>query len=192
MSTAAHISHRKQQLRAQLQRARQQLNSEAAKSADTAIRAHICRLAQGRTVAAYAPMAGEPGGAQLVPELADAATQLWLPISGPAGQLLWARYTGPDSLAPGALGIAEPTGQRRDSTVLAELDLIVVPALGCTPDGVRLGKGAGYYDRALAGVSTTTAVLLYPGEVRADIPVEDHDARMDMHISPAGVEPFGS
>lgn len=157
---------------------------------DAAIAAACSRLAQGRRVAAYSPLGSEPGGRALLPALADAASELFLPISGPDSALLWARYDGPDSLGPGALGILEPLGPRRDSSLLHELDLILVPALACSPEGVRLGKGAGYYDRALTGCNTPTVVVLYDGEISADVPAEPHDAVMERYVCPAGVFDF--
>lgn len=159
-------------------------------AADAAIAAACAELARGRKVAAYSPLGSEPGGQALLPALADAAAEVYLPISGPDSALLWARYDGPESMGPGALGILEPLGPRCDSSLLHELDLILVPALACSREGVRLGKGAGYYDRALAGCDTHTVVVLYDGEISADVPVEPHDAVMQRYVCPAGVFDF--
>lgn len=156
-------------------------------AANDAIAAEAARRAAGLRVAAYAPLGSEPGGAAFAETLYASAAEVWLPISGDDGQLLWARYEGAESLAPGALGIGEPTGPRRDSSLLAELDLIFVPALAVSPAGVRMGKGAGYYDRALGGVDTDTLVLVFDDEVREDVPAEPHDAVMNAVLTQSGV-----
>ena len=58
-------------------------------------------------------------------------------------------------LHPGArtaanfFGIAEPRGGPHRALAPLEFDTIVVPLLGFDRRGVRLGMGAGYYDRAL-------------------------------------------
>ena len=46
-------------------------------------------------------------------------------------------------------GIAEPRGGADRALAPLEFDTIVVPLLGFDRRGVRLGMGAGYYDRAL-------------------------------------------
>lgn len=200
VSVTNHRTHRRQtnelphlskpQLRAQLTAARAALSPAVRSAAHDTLTQHAVVLADGLRVAAYAPFGSEPGGPGFVATLADAASELWLPISGPQGQLEWAQYTGPDAVAPGALGIIEPAGPRRDSGLLSELDLILVPALGVNSEGYRLGKGAGYYDRALAGVTTRTIVVLYDNEVHEDIPAEPHDVPVTAMLTPSGVQPF--
>ena len=149
-------------------------------------------LTPGATVAAYNPLGTEPGSGALLPALREVAAKILLPISGPEGELLWARDEGDEATAPGQLGVLEPTGPRRDWRALCDCDLILVPALGVTPGGMRIGKGAGYYDRALAHLYAQdtrpqVAVLLYSGEIRADIPVEVHDMPVDLIITDEGV-----
>ncbi len=179
----------KSTLRAQLADARRALDPAARAAANAALIDQCEQLARGRNVAAYYPLPSEPGGPDFVPRLHAAAASLWLPLSGDDGQLTWARYTGPESLAPGKMGIPEPAGPRRDSSLLAELDLLLVPALGSTGAGFRLGKGAGYYDRALAGVNTYSVAVLFDGEVREDIPVAGHDVAVHAILTPSGLEP---
>ncbi|APT93759.1 hypothetical protein CPHO_08770 [Corynebacterium phocae] len=181
------MSYQKSQLRAQLLAGRKNLTPQARAEANAALVAQVCALARDKKVAAYSPLATEPGGPSFADTLYQVTRQLWLPVSGAHGQLSWATYQGEGSLRPGALGILEPTGPRRDNAVLNELDLIFTPALGVTPEGYRLGKGGGYYDRALATTATCTAVLLFDSEINADIPVEPHDRPVDIVITPSAV-----
>ncbi|MBC3186321.1 5-formyltetrahydrofolate cyclo-ligase [Corynebacterium sp. zg-331] len=140
-------------------------------------------------VAAYHPLPTEPGHGALVEVLRATGRRPLLPIALPDGTLAWA-FDGPT--APGALGIAEPTGSRYGVSALRECALILVPALGITPRGYRLGKGGGYYDRTLAELSSPrppVAALAYPEEIRPDIPVEPHDQAVDYLVEPSGWRP---
>lgn len=187
---AQELSSRKQQKRRELSQARQQLQPQQLASFNDAIMKQLTALIKklGATkIAAYCADHQEPGGTGLVSALSDLGVSLWLPVSRPKGILEWGRYTHPGSLRPGAFDIPEPAGPYRHShDVLRTLDLIVVPALGATPEGIRIGKGAGYYDRALEGSRTPTVLLLFDSEVDPTIPHEAHDARTDFTITPSG------
>lgn len=70
---------------------------------------------------------------------------------------------------------------------LADIDLVLVPGLAFGPDGRRLGRGAGYYDRFLHEVRATTMGLTTRDRVRPDLPLEPHDVRMDWLATEDGV-----
>jgi 5-formyltetrahydrofolate cyclo-ligase len=77
-------------------------------------------------------------------------------------------------MVPHRLGFLQPKG---NAPAAVNLDAVVVPALAATPDGQRLGYGAGYYDRILAqlGDKAETLTALYDFEVCAALPHEAHD-----------------
>ena len=186
------VSTTKRALRTRLQAARSSLSPSTRERADALLCAHAVTLAAGQRIAAYAPLPSEPGGPGWLSALAGAAEELWLPISGADGQLTWACYDGDAPLEPGALGIAEPSGPRRGSEILAELDLILVPALAVDRRGIRLGKGAGFYDRALTHAeSVRTVAVVFADEVLDLVPGLPHDVPVDAALTPAGVEPLG-
>ncbi|WP_306211308.1 5-formyltetrahydrofolate cyclo-ligase [Actinoplanes sp. RD1] len=141
-----------------------------------------------RTVAAYVPLGSEPGGADLADVLlhAVAPERLLLPILLPDGDLDWARYEGPSSLRPGRMGLREPAGPGLGVTAIAEADAVVVPALAVDRTGLRMGRGGGSYDRALARIAPTarTVALLHDGELLDAVPGEPHDRRVGAVITP--------
>lgn len=137
-------------------------------------------------VAAYSPMPGEPGGEQLVGALLSVLPGVWLPVSGPDGRLGWSCCGSPRDLRRGRFGILEPAGPEVDA-VPGDVELLLCPALACSVDGVRLGRGAGYFDRALAGVNRDRCriiALTYDSELLERLPAEEHDAPVDGVLTP--------
>jgi 5-formyltetrahydrofolate cyclo-ligase len=142
------------------------------------------------TVAAYVPVGTEPGGPGLPDALRDAGLDVLLPVLEPDGGLDWARYTG--ELAGGPRGLREPAGPRLGQAAVAGADAVVVPAVAVDRSGVRLGRGGGSYDRALAHLApdVPTTALLYDGELVDAVPAEPHDRRVGAVVTPAGVHPL--
>ena len=143
------------------------------------------------TVAAYLSARSEPATLQLVAWLAAHGVRVLLPVlSHPVGGRLerpaWAPYEGPDGLWIGACGILEPTGDPLPSEQLPEAELIIIPGLAANTQGDRLGRGGGWYDRALVHASQSAPiwVLLNSDEVLDIIPVQEWDRRVDVLVTP--------
>lgn len=141
------------------------------------------------TVAAYVSINGEPGTGPLLEGLRAAGKRVVLPVLLPDGDLDWAAYDGPDSLAPAGRGLLEPVGRRLGPDSIGTADAVLVPGLAVAADGLRLGRGGGSYDRALARVpvGTFTCVLLYDEEVGLDVPGETHDRRVTHAATPSAI-----
>ena len=71
-------------------------------------------------------------------------------------------------------------GEPRD---LDEVELIVMPALAAGRDGSRLGRGKGYYDRAVDGLATPRVVIVHDEELFETLPTEEFDQRCDFVIT---------
>ncbi len=85
-------------------------------------------------------------------------------------------------MALGAFHIEEPQGT--DKTDIAEIELIVVPAIAYDRRGNRVGRGKGYYDRLLATSRATKIGVGYDFQfVEGDIPAEPHDVAVDIVIT---------
>jgi 5-formyltetrahydrofolate cyclo-ligase len=90
-----------------------------------------------------------------------------------------------NDLTPGTLGIPEP---RVDCPEVepAAVDWVLVPGLAFDPNGYRLGRGAGHYDRLLPTLRAGTPcwALILDCQWAEDLPVEPHDIPLDGVLSP--------
>jgi 5-formyltetrahydrofolate cyclo-ligase len=176
-----------------LTRRRARTDAERA-TADAALLALLVGAlpAGGGTVAAYVPVGTEPGGRRLPDALRAAGYEVLLPVLAPDGDLDWALHTG--ELAPGPHGLLQPAGPRRGHDAIRDAVAVVVPAVAVDRRGVRLGRGGGSYDRALARVPDGIPVLalLYDGEFVDTLPEEPHDRRVGTVITPRGVRCAGT
>lgn len=61
------------------------------------------------------------------------------------------------------------------------LDLIVIPGLAFTVEGLRLGRGKGFYDRYLSkcGPKTEKIALAFKEQIVKEIPVDESDIKVD-------------
>jgi 5-formyltetrahydrofolate cyclo-ligase len=144
------------------------------------IRDHVLELPQvaaAGTIAAYYSAGTEPDTHGLIFALWKRGSYVVLPVLLADGDLDWASYEGPDSLAAGPRGLLQPTEPARGPGTVARADVVLVPALAVDESGHRLGRGGGSYDRALArvGGQVPTIALVYDGELVGRLPAEPHD-----------------
>jgi 5-formyltetrahydrofolate cyclo-ligase len=91
-------------------------------------------------------------------------------------------------LLPNRYGIAEPPATL--SVATASLKVIFLPVVGFDAQGNRLGMGAGYYDRYLAGARPLTVGLAYECSRVSHLPALPHDIPLDAIVTEAGIEYF--
>lgn len=188
-------SSAKTALRRRLQTARAALSTEDLASRATQLAAVVLQspaLAGVRSCSAYVSVGVEPGTGPLLSRLRGARVEVLLPVLAPDRSLDWALDEGLGRLAPGPHGLLQPIGPRLGSEALATADLVLVPALAVDRAGHRLGRGGGYYDRALAVVPPGTPVLavVYAEEVLDAVPVEPHDRPVTGALTPRGLTRF--
>lgn len=109
-----------------------------------------------------------------------AQKQFFMPVVADDNTLKILPYT--DEQKIGAYGIGEPVGT--EFIDISTIDLVIVPGVGFTADGYRLGRGKGYYDRLLSGVKTYKIGVCYTCQIEPGIveTVEPHDVKMDKMI----------
>lgn len=181
------VTARKDALRADVLAARSALSAdERARAGASIAAAGLADLPRVGTVVVYLSVGTEPPTGELLDGWCAAGVRVLLPVID--GTVLdWAVYDGATALAPGPLGIHEPTGQRLGTSAVQAADLVLVPALAVDHAGNRLGRGRGFYDRALAAVTATVVAVVYDSELIDDVPAEVHDHRVDAVLRPAGV-----
>lgn len=172
--------------RARLRAARGRLGAADLAAAAAALQRHLLdRLDGAGRVAAYVPVGREPGSLDLLDAMRDSGTEVLLPVVVPGG-LDWVGYAGRAGLVTGPLGTREPTGPRLGTDAIGTADAVLVPALAVDRLGTRLGRGGGYYDRALAltGDGAVVAALLHDGELVGELPCDPWDRPVNAAVTP--------
>jgi 5-formyltetrahydrofolate cyclo-ligase len=191
LPSPAGLNRDKAAVRDRLLAARRQLTAADRAGAARDIRDAILSMPETQmagTVAAYYSVGSEPETHGLLFALWKRGSYVVLPILLPGGDLDWASYEGPESLRPGPRGLTEPAEPPRGVSAISSADLVLVPALAVDHAGMRLGRGGGSYDRALARVGTQvpTVALVYDSEFVPHVPFGQHDQRVRMIARPAG------
>ena len=148
----------RQELRRELKTIRSQLGAADKMAAAEAVAARVIAHLpdSGGTLAGYWASAGEMPLHIL--QLRLPANWIWcLPVVQPDRQLLFAPWRAGDDLATNRYGIPEPTLAASSCLRPDELSAVLVPLLGFTRQGRRLGMGGGYYDASFAFRKKTPA-----------------------------------
>lgn len=182
------VPEEKSFLRRQLREQMKRLAPEERAAASGQIRRRLLEQPvwqTARSVLFYVPAAEEPDLWPLVDQALAQDKVVTLPRYAPAaGHYLASRIRhGWSDLAPGQFGILEPTA---DCLIfdLKQLDLALVPGVGFSLDGGRLGRGKGYYDRLLAEVTGCKCGVAFDCQVTAAFPLEPHDIRVNCLVTP--------
>ena len=146
--------------------------AEAARTvrgAADAIAAHARSLPAAAIVSGYLPIRDEIDPRPLMAALAP-GTRIALPRIDPDGMRFLVMGPG-DTMRAGRFGLTEPASGEE-----VVPDLLLVPLLGFTREGARLGYGKGHYDRYLAAhPGRATVGLAYAAQEFDTLPVEPHD-----------------
>lgn len=182
-------SAEKKALRRALREKASALTDEYRLAADAAIRRAVLESdlwRDARSVFAYVSMRTEPDTRALLDDALSAGKALYVPLCRADGTMEAVRIHATAELRPGLRDIPEPPA---DAERLGDrpLDLALVPCVSVTRDGYRLGHGAGYYDRFLAGHPCRTLCLCYEELLSATVPTDGHDVRMDAVATENGI-----
>lgn len=183
-------AERKQELRKRLkaERAGLRVNLEDASDLMQHL-AELCLINGAKRIACYLPYGKEPDTELFVDWALENQIEVLIPVSQTDGTLNWVAFNG--ETHTGIFGFAEPTGPAIEPR---NVDIAVIPALAVDKKGNRLGKGMGFYDRALSEFDPMPAVVavVHRHELIEKLDSEDHDHPVDAVATPDGISRLNS
>jgi 5-formyltetrahydrofolate cyclo-ligase len=175
-------------LRARLRAERERLPRHTAARLAAQACARVLQLpcyGPAAAVVAYAAAGNELDPAPVVAAAIAAGKPVYFPRRM-GDRLEFLRAT-PDSLRPAAHGLLEPRGGEPLPEGAAGV-VFIVPGVGFDERGVRLGRGAGCFDRALPRFAGAVRIgLAYEFQVLPFLPEAPWDVRMDTVVTEARV-----
>lgn len=126
----------------------------------------------------------EPDTQTLIQTAWDAKRRVILPkVEGHSLGFYAVRHA--SELVLGAFNLLEPNTQLCQAVPLSELELMIVPGLAFDKHRSRLGRGKGYYDRALSQlpVSCPSVGLFFKLQQVSHVPQESHDVSLDYVVT---------
>lgn len=166
----------------QLKRTHLDNEGRRAAIAETSLRnfvTHDSRCQSARTILLYAALGDEVPTQATIDLLSQHATILLPTVVG--DDIVLHRYANTETMTEGAFGIMESTAELFPEDNYHLIDLALIPGMAFTPDGSRLGRGKGYYDRFLAHPALsalTTYGICFDFQRLDHIPTESHDRLM--------------
>lgn len=137
-------------------------------------------------VAAYMPMRREIDVTPILRDVLQTGKRLLLPRVTGDGVMTFREITDLDQLVKGSFGLLEPA-EDAPAVPLSEADLLLVPIEGIDRNGYRLGKGGGYYDRALPDYGHIAAAIVASWQWTDDVPHEAWDVRLTLAVDQYGL-----
>jgi 5-formyltetrahydrofolate cyclo-ligase len=177
---------RKRELRADLVAARARLTPLERERHASAIAARLVAVPtfrEARTVALYAPLGGEVDPGPITAAVLARGGRVLFPRAVPGARRLAFCACGPGELVRGPLGAGEPPPATPE-VPLDEIACFVIPGVGFSRDGLRLGRGGGYYDATLALAPGAFRVgVAFDLQLRPGLPREPHDVPLDAVVT---------
>lgn len=106
------------------------------------------------------------------------------------GQNLRFFVPGPRGFSNGTFGIQEPVTDSAKEVMSKDIAGFLVPGLAFDQNGIRLGRGQGFYDRALDQTRAVKVGVSFLDHVVEELPSESWDIRMDYLATEKGVRKF--
>lgn len=146
---------------------------------------HHPKVQSAATIALFASLPDEIDTTQLIEALATKTSVVLPRLLG--DEMDFYPYSA-NAMHSGAMGILEPDG---DVPIAPQdIDVMILPGLAFTADGLRLGRGKGYYDKYMSRerYRAYTIGICHTVQLLDTLPVESHDKRLDEVITSAYLE----
>ena len=139
----------------------------------------IFAFKNAKKIGVYYPIGSEIFTQDIIQELLSKGKEVFLPkVMGESME--FRKIIDFSSLEPGNFDIMEP---KEECPVDNDLDVILVPTVGISQTGVRLGYGYGFYDRFLAKNKTVAISLTLEKQIIKNIPKSEHDIIMNWIVT---------
>lgn len=175
------ISERKKGLRQKMLAMRRALSANETESRSSSLKENILSLPEyknAKKIMAFLAMKGESNLDGFIRQALLDGKEVYIPVCLPERQMEAGRLIDMEHFEKRPLGLRNlPAGY--EVTSPESLDLVLIPGLAVSQEGIRLGMGAGYYDRYLARVPFEKRVAaLWDFQVIPDIPSEPFDQKI--------------
>jgi 5-formyltetrahydrofolate cyclo-ligase len=177
----------KSRLRQALRARRAMLTADAVLRDSGVIADRVMRLpefAAAEGVLCYLALPQEVQTRALLEAAWRAGKRVAVPAARDDGEYMPVWLTPETSLAEGPLRVREPV-----APVWAKpdrFDVAIIPGVGFSEQGARLGQGRGYYDRMLARLGPRLGVkvgVCFACQLEPGIPMDAHDVPMDWVVT---------
>jgi len=134
---------------------------------------------EAESIACYYPIGSEVLTQDIMQEILSDGKEVLLPKVKDEN-ISFRKILDLSSLEKGSFDIMEP---KDDCPVTDKIDVVLVPTVGISPDGIRLGYGHGYYDRFLAKTNAVTIALTYSKQIVKSIPFTEKDIKIQWVVT---------
>jgi 5-formyltetrahydrofolate cyclo-ligase len=173
---------------------RRNLPDDVRRAADARIRdrlAALPELQEASAVAAFYPTVGEPDLRPLLADLLAVGKTCYFPRSDVQGGYRLAPLSAASGASfealfqAGRYGIPEP---RADHAVPPDAHLLwLIPGVAFDPQGHRLGRGGGVYDRLLRDATGLRIAVAYETQIASAVPVGPDDQPVHRIVTETGI-----
>ena len=139
----------------------------------------ISLYTNSQNIACYSPIGSEVNTRNVMLNILEQGKNLLLP-KVVNNNLEFYIVPNLEKLEKGSFEIMEP---KDNSQKAKKIDCVLIPTVGVSKLGVRLGYGYGYYDRFLSLTDTVKISLTYSKQIVKSIPSDLHDIKMDWIIT---------
>lgn len=185
-------TYAKRELRTRMKAVRNLLPVTAAAERSARACAAVCALSEfaaARVVAGYIAMRKELDVSAALASAAEGGKQVVLPRMAEAADggeaLSFHLHVPGQPLVENDWGVLEPDPNAA-KIAIADIDLMLVPALALDLRGYRIGYGRSFYDRVLPQLRHGRAAgVVYDFQLLAEVPDEAHDQRVHIIVTDA-------
>jgi 5-formyltetrahydrofolate cyclo-ligase len=132
-----------------------------------------------KKIACYYPIGSEVKTQDIMQELLGNGKEVYLPkVDGQ--NMSFRKIMGLEDLEKGIYDIMEP---KDGCPKTADVEVIIVPTVGITRQGVRLGYGHGFYDRFLSTSKAKSIAITYSKQIVKSIPFSEEDIKINWIVT---------